>query len=330
MRGIEVAFDPQTSQLRAMLERIEIGDTDTALLIEVGQRLHDVLFPDQVWAAYLASLEAARSRDRGLCMRLRMHQPSLIALPWELLYERQEERFLALSALTPLVRTLPGISGSPLPEVPAPRRLLIASAAPVDRPTLDIERERDEVLAALAPLIASGQVQAQTLDHATPAALSAALEQDVHWLHWIGHGEPDDVRAAALVLEREDGTSETLDVQTLRHLLLEGRAQPGQRLRLAFVNACSSARVGRSPGTRGLAQTLIRAGVPTAIGMGRPIADASARAFSVGFFGALARKKWPPYLAVCEGRRQVMTEAGLHSGDWAVPVLFARDVGDWT
>jgi CHAT domain-containing protein len=116
-------------------------------------------------------------------------------------------------------------------------------------------------------------------------------------------------------------------VDTLRHLLPEAYAQADARLRMVFLNACATAQVGITPGTRGLAQTLVRAGVPTAIGMGRPINNVSARAFSAGFYGALAEQGWPFYLAVTEGRRRVMVESGLHGGDWAVPVLFTGTGG---
>jgi hypothetical protein len=328
LRSAPVAFDPGEPELSALLERVQVGDVDVALLTEVGRQLHAFLFPPSVRAAYAASREAARNRDRGLCVQLRLHQPELAALPWELLYDPQGCSFFALSDRTPLIRFLPGVLESPLPVVPPPWRLLVVTASPVDLPLLDVEGERDRILSAVRPLLDAGQVTTTVLDHATPTRLLDALREGVHWLHFIGHGEIDPgAGAGALILERYDRTSARVDVQTLRHLLPEVYERPDARLRLAFLNACATAQVGMVPGTRGLAQTLTRAGVPTTIGMGRPIADHSARAFSEGFYRSLAERGWPFPVAVTEGRRRVMLESGLHSGDWAVPVLFMRGMG---
>jgi CHAT domain-containing protein len=319
-----LAFDPVDRELWAMLERIEVGDVDAALLTAVGQQLHAFLFAEPIRAAYLSSREAARQSDRGLRLGLRVHQPELAVLPWELLYDAQEACFVALSGHTSLTRSLPGALVSPLPPVPHPCRLLLVTASPADWPRLDVEQERDTILNAVDPLIQTGQIDVDCLDHATPAALLAALRAGHHWLHFIGHGEHVDQTGGALVLECEDGTGTRVDMDALRHLLPEAHARPGDRMRMVFLNACATAQVGIVPGTRGLAQTLVRAGLPAAIGMGRPVADASARAFSAGFYGALTERGCPFSFAVTEGRRRILVETGLHSGDWAVPVLFER------
>jgi hypothetical protein len=325
-RSDEISFDPAAPQFQAMLERVEVGDVEAALLTEVGRQLHAFLFSPRIWAAFVASREAARRRDRGLRLKLRLHQPELAVLPWELLYDPQEDRFLALSGHTPLIRSLPGVLGSALPPASLPWRLLVATAAPEDWPGLSFEQERDGILEAIAPLVQAGQVHVEVLDHASSPGLLAALRAGVHWLHFVGHGEYDTgTGGGALILERANGTGDSVGVDTLRHLLAEGYAEAGARLHVVFLNACATAQVGITPGTRGLAQTLVRAGVPAAIGMGRPIADVSARAFSAGFYGALAERGWPFDLAVTEGRRRAMVETGLHRGDWAVPVLFMRE-----
>lgn len=326
VRSEPVDFDPTEPDLRAMLQRVEIGDVDAALLTEVGRRLHAFLFAERVHTVYVASREVSRRRDRGLCLKLRLHQRELAALPWELLYDAEEGRFPALSEHTPLTRSLPGVIGAASPPAPRPRRMLLVTASPDDWPALAVERERDAILSAVEPLVRAGQVHVHRVDHATPRALHTALHAGHHWLHYIGHGMYDpQIGGGALVLEDEDGTSSPLDVDTLRHLLPESHAGPGTGLRLVFLNACATAQVGITPGTRGLAQMLVQAGVPTAIGMGRPIAESSARAFGGGFYGALAEGGWSLYSAVTEGRRRVMVESGLHGGDWAVPILVTRE-----
>jgi hypothetical protein len=324
VRSAEVTFDPTAADVQALLQRVQIGDGDAALLTEVGTRLHAFMFPERIWAAYVTSREAARRDDRGLSIKLRIHQPELAALPWELLYDPTEERFLALSGQTPLIRFLPGVLGAPLPPAAPPWRLLLVTASPENLPRLEVNRERDMILEAVDPLVQAGQLQVAHLEHATLAALLKAIRAGAHWLHFIGHGEYNRATdQGALFLEEEDGTGVRVGVDALRHLLPEAYAQADARLRMVFLNACATAQVGITPGTRGLAQTLVQAGIPTAIGMGRPIANLSARAFSAGFYSALAEQGWPFHLAVTEGRRRVMVESGLHGGDWAVPVLFS-------
>lgn len=325
VRSAEIGLDLSDPEWLAMLERVQIGDVDAALLTEVGGRLHAFLFPERVRSAFLASREAARRDEQGLCLKLRLHQHELSVLPWELLYDREERYFMALSGNTPLVRTLSGRIGAPLSPAAPPWHLLIVTAAPGDWPALAVDTERNEVLAAVEPLVRAGQVQVDLLEHATPTDLLQAVRGGIHWLHFIGHAEYSRATGnGMLILERADGKGEAVDVETLRHILSEVYARAGTRLRLVFLNACATAQVGIVPGTRGMAQALVEAGVPTSIGMNRPISDTSARAFSAGFYGALAGQGWPFYLAATEGRRRVMVEAGLHGGDWAVPALFMR------
>ncbi|MBN1933968.1 MAG: CHAT domain-containing protein [Anaerolineae bacterium] len=326
LRGLETQIDPTAQPLAEMLQRIQIGDVDAALLTEVGRQLFAFLLAGPVQTAYVASREAARARERNLCLKLRLHppepgSPDLGILPWELIFDPQDKNFIALSGRTPLVRALPRPIASSLSAVSESHTLLLATASPTDLPPLAIDQEREAILNAVQPLVHSHRLHIIHLDHATPAALIDALRQGVHWLHFVGHGDYDPLTGGgALILEQADSSSARIDVDTLRQLLPE-IAETSAHLRLVFLNACATAQVGLIPGTRGLAQTLAQAGIPSTIGMSRPISDRSARAFSWGFYEALA-EGWSIEAAVVEGRRRTMLESGLHSGDWAVPILF--------
>jgi len=303
--------------LQAMLERVEIGDVDKGMLTEVGQRLHRFLFSERVREAYAAS------QRHNLCINLRIHQPELAALPWELLCDPQEAHFVALSGSTPLVRALPGVLGPRLPLPSTPRRMLLVTASPDDWPKLAVDKEQDIILQAIDPLVRAGQVHVRCLENASAPDLLSALRAGYHWLHFCGHAVHDPASGGgALILQDAQGRGTPVDVDTLRHLIPEAQTTPGHELRLVFLNACSTAQIGLAPGTRGLAQALVQAGVPTTIGMGRPIADTNAQSFSAGFYGALADRGWSFAFAVSEGRRRVMVNDGIHSGDWAVPVHF--------
>jgi|GEM_PF-4748006 len=327
LRGDERSLNVAAHPLAEMLQRVQIGDVDAALLAQIGRQLFEFLLGGPVHTAYVASREAARAHQRNLCLRLRLHPPEpgfpdLGALPWELLYDPQDGNFIALSGRTPFVRVLPRPIASALPaQATDIHTLLLVTASPTDMPPLALDQERQAILDAVRPLVQANKLRVISLDHATPTALLDALRRGADWLHLVGHGEYDPRSGhGAIILEQADRRSARVDVDTLRQLLPEG-SETGRRVRLVFLNACATAQVGLIPGTRGLAQTLAQAGIPSTIGMSRPISDASARAFSWGFYEALA-EGWPIEVAVIEGRRRTMLESGLHSGDWAVPILF--------
>jgi hypothetical protein len=72
-----------------------------------------------------------------------------------------------------------------------------------------------------------------------------------------------------------------------------------------------------------MAQSVVRSGIPAAIGTRVAVAEESAAAFAREFYRALS-EGWPVDAAVVEGRKAVMLEVGLGRPDWAVPVLFMR------
>ncbi len=79
-----------------------------------GGRLFDAAFNGEVRSCLRSSLDEAHRRDAGLRIRLRLTDaPELNDLPWEFLLHPALNRFLALSAETPVVRylDLPEISG---------------------------------------------------------------------------------------------------------------------------------------------------------------------------------------------------------------------------
>ena len=78
---------------------------ETLAAREFGNRLYEMIFQDALAGALQKSMEAARTAQRGLRIRLRLGEtPELADLPWEYLYEAQRREFLALSKDTPVVR----------------------------------------------------------------------------------------------------------------------------------------------------------------------------------------------------------------------------------
>ena len=97
------------------------------------------------------SQDYARDHGDGLRLRLRLTDaPSIAGLPWELLYDRRGNSFIAQSERTPVVRYLE------VPQPPRPLtvdgalRILVVISSPTDLPELDVEAEWRRVQDALA------------------------------------------------------------------------------------------------------------------------------------------------------------------------------------
>ena len=115
-----------------------------------GKCLFDAVFGGEIRSCFLSSLDKANQQGVGLRIRLRLADtPELNDLPWEYLYNQALNRFLALSAWTPLVRYLD------LPEpiqplaVMPPLKVLVMIASPSDCPQLDVNREWSKLSEAL-------------------------------------------------------------------------------------------------------------------------------------------------------------------------------------
>jgi CHAT domain len=255
----------------------------------------------------------------GLRIRLRLTgAPELDDLPWEFLYTKGRNRFLALSKDTPLVRYLD------LPErirpftITPPIRILLIVSSPTDYATLDVDRECDNVQDALADLERRGLVSVERVDTATLAELQRRLRQGpYHIFHFIGHGgfsrEAED---GFLLLEDDKDRGRQVSAQFLGTLLHDHRP-----LRLAMLNACEGARASRQDPFAGTAQSLVQQGIPAVIAMQFEITDEAAICLTNEFYAALA-DGYPVDAALAEARRAIF--AHVSETEWATPVLYMR------
>ena len=136
----------------------------------------------------------------------------------------------------------------------------------------------------MEPLEARGLLQVERLEQATLPALQRRLrQQDVHLLHFIGHGAFDPTtQEGLLIFEDEARQSRLVSGQTVGTLL--GGRPPA----LVFLNACEGAASSSGNAFAGVAQSLVQQGIPAVIAMQTAISDAAAVALSQEFYGALA------------------------------------------
>jgi len=290
-----------------------------------GDRLFAALFGDprlkEAWAR-----TRGQSQARRLRLRIDPGAPELHALPWELLRETlpgEPARFLAADPDTPFSRYLAGAWQPGEPVLDRPVRLLAAIAAPdglEDYGLLpfDVAAERRVLEEALAPSVAAGDIEVTFLPPPiTLAALEAALREGPHLLHLMAHGffNPDEKRA---VLYLADAAGRVAPV-TEEELAAVVSRQAGT-LRLVFLASCQSATRSSADAFRGLAPSLVAAGVPAVLAMQDSVAVETAERFASTFYGRLLRHGIAD-LAANEARSALLA-AGLPGA--AVPVAFLR------
>ena len=294
---------------------------------ELGAQLYAALCGSEVGVALLRSLDAAQDAGAGLRVRLRLSEtPELAALPWEYLYDPTRDRFLALAGELSLVRYLELPEPERVLRVNPPLRILAVIADPTDlTPRLDVGREWALLQTALADLVAAGQVVLDRLPTATADALQQRLRQDeVHVLHFIGHGwfeagqGSGSTPNAGLLWEDEQTQARPLTADVLG-VLLHGHPA----LRLLFLNACEGARSDNQDAFAGVAQHLVRQGLPAVIAMQFPITDVAAIRLAQEFYRALS-DGYPVDAALTEARKAVYAQGSLL--EWGTPVFFSRSL----
>jgi hypothetical protein len=289
---------------------------------ETGARLFQALFSGQVRDLFERSLgRIENDPEVGLRIVLRFDpdQPEssrLAALPWELLYRKDQRQFLNFSRNSPVVRFL-NVPRSLPPPLEPPVRILVAIASPAGHPPLDTGRELRRIEDALGPV---ANAKKSILLNATPEALRARLlEETFHVLHFIGHGTFDATSGqGSLLFEDGAGGERRVTGPVMADLVRDFTG-----LRLVFLNACRTAELSDAVDPfAGLAAALVMAGVPAVLGMQIPISDAAAIAFSGMFYRRLAAGD-PIDTATVEGRMAVHLK-DPDSQEWATPVLFLR------
>jgi hypothetical protein len=287
-----------------------------------GQQLADALFTGDVGTTFRESLAACVRNGSELRIRLRLAAvPDLDALPWEYLYDSALERFLTLSKKTPVVRVLSSADPAPPVTVTPPLRVLVMISSPTDLARLDVEREERLLRLTTEDLVAAGLLELVVVTQATLANLQRALLQDVHVFHFIGHGGFDEgTQEGVLALEREDdGGAHFVTGARLGTLLHDASS-----LQLAVLNACEGARTSSRDAFSGVAQALVRQGLPAVVAMQSEISDRAALDFSHQFYWFLTQGLGIE-ATLCEVRKAMAVSD--EASEWGTPVLLRSETG---
>jgi hypothetical protein len=296
-------------------------DSDASAMREAkrfGGTLFRALFRDETYGVYREALADARSRSRGLRIKLCLTEaPELIDIPWEFLFDAPD--FLAMSSPTLVVRYLDLPRRSRPLAVAPPLRILGVTSSPADYERLDVERERADLEGALSDLIASGVIELHWIEAATVDLLLRTLRRDTfHALHYIGHGRHDRRTDRGLLLfEDQSGWGTPVTGEQLGTVLREFES-----LRLTVLNACDGGRCGETDPFAGVAESLVQREIPAVIAMQREISDDAAILFAEGFYSAIAAGA--PVDAAVAAARLAMFARGGDGLEWGMPVLYMR------
>jgi hypothetical protein len=289
-----------------------------AELRALGRDLFDTLLPGDVRRLYDEA--RARSRRGALDLAFTSMLDWVADKPWELLFDPQRGEFLATSSVN-FVRN----AYTPVPADSRARRrgrlqVLVVLSRPRGQEPLDARVEAKALEKAFQPLIKAGRAALEILARPTPQRLQRRLAAGgVDVLHFVGHGRYDEShREGSLFFEDDHGGPSRVGSEALRQIVCH------RGLSLVFLNACETARGGRSDWTRGAAPALVAAGVPAVVANQYAVLDAAATLFARELYDQLAARRALGD-AAREARIGVARELGASRIDWAVPVVFARD-----
>jgi hypothetical protein len=282
-----------------------------------GGAIYDALFAGDLRVSLGRCLDEAREQGVPLRIKLRLHEsPELADLPWEFLYAASSDRFLVLDNDTPLVHSLELSEASEPIAVAPPLRILTVISNPADLgPPLDVEGEWTLLQESMADLSQGERLILERLPTPTLAALQRALSRaEPQILHFVGHGLFDEESGGMLLFEDDQGMAAPVEAERLGRLLTNARG-----LRLVVLNACEGARTALDDPFAGVAQTLLRQGIPAVIAMQFPISDRASLTFSHEFYSCLADGHTLDH-ALTSARVAIYTRHG--GSEWATPRLF--------
>lgn len=298
--------------------RIRLPEAQTVQ--DFGAALFRTLLPGQVGAHYEARLREARRQNKGLRLKLRVHPPKLVRVPWEFIYDPDSDAYLCLSSKTPLVRYPE--QREPIEQLPMtpPLRILGMVASPFNLPRLKVEREKRRVREAVSDLEAKGRVELTWLEGQTPRDLLRAMSHGPwHIFHFIGHGDFDPVSEEGRIalMDEEDGDARFLHAEDLAQLLKDH-----WDLRLVLLNSCKGAQGSEHDAFSSTAATLVRPGIPAVLANQYEISDDAAIEFSRAFYEAVA-DGLPLDAAVSRARTMIKIQID-NTLEWVTPVLYMR------
>ena len=272
------------------LEKIANGETNSALLAAMGEKLYSALFTARSLQRQLDKcVGASEQRDEGVRLRLQIDEeaPEIAALPWEFLYESKIGSanggcYLGASIHTPLIRYIALPQSIRCMATAFPLRMLVVIPS---RSGLDTEAEREILEETTRDFVQQGALKVTWLDgNVTREQLSnAMLEEHYHIFHFIGHGDFKDDKPV-LKINGVAKSEDAIDRHWLARLFSNHLT-----MKLVVLNSCKGATLSSAKSFLGMAPQLVEQGIPAVIAMQYSIYDDESLCFANTFYHSLLR-----------------------------------------
>lgn len=309
---LELSIDVEDLAVRFanLLQRGNLAESD---LIEFGKELFRTVLPEDLRDMFSQSAGLVRGQSKALRLRLHLDSAALMHLPWELMYTQGD--FLAINNAYSLCRYLPVQNPRLALPIDLPLRILVVVSAPDNVPPLDYDTERQNIENGLQTMLSTRSVElVYELDANRPQLLQRMQTDDVHVLHFVGHGSYQN-NIGYVYLEGPQNRPDPVEAEQFAQIL-----SASNTLRLVTLNACSTAFEHAQHGFSSVASLLVRKGLPAVIAMRNAIDDRVAVAFSKHLYGTLAGGEAVD-VALTRTRQQLRQERGASPVAFILPIL---------
>lgn len=289
----------------------------------IGKKLFEAVFAKKVSLCFHKILQSAEKQRAMLRIRLMLDSiPELVSLPWEYLYSPELGRHINLSRDTQIVRYQMLLGAETGLSVTLPLRVLVIIASPIDYPRLEFDAEWGRLKEAVKDLEEKKLI---TLERLIPPTFSNLVNRlnlrkhphGYHIVHFVGHGEFVKSRGeGTLIFENDKQEGVRVSADRLSTFLREH-----DPLRVAFLNACETARSMPMATSVSVAQKLAEQGLHCVIGMQSQTLDEHATRFAGRFYAQLAENGSVDQSVAFA--RLGFLEDGEEVG-WGFPVLYLR------
>ncbi len=268
-----------------------------------GKRLFKEVFIDAVRDRWVDCRARAEAAGRRLRLRLRIEDPDLAVLPWELLCD---DDFLSASGDVWVSRYLP--ISEPRPSViNGKAKVLVVVENPPDQPVQDelvdrLKKSLEGVAEQFAPPV--------FLTNPDVADINTEMLKGYEVVHYIGHGKKD----AMLVTAGGDWV-----VKDAREFaaLFTGHSS----IRLVIMNVCGGGPTTTFGLISGIGPLLAARRIPAVIAMQyNTVLQTTAADFNHSFYAALAQSC--PVDTGVNSARQALRAKNQSTRDWSTPVLY--------
>ena len=321
------SLNPFDEALTVLRQRFVTGTADKAICESLGALLFTGLFQDEIGDLFHESLGSVRAWKAGLCIRLVIEPPEMAALPWELLYYKREDCFLATSRETTVLRSLelPTVVTDLDTELPLKVLLVIP-----DNPDLNTADEEKRIVQTFCELkekalaeVGRNAIEWNVLNGDVPGdRINSELNRkQYHIIHFIGHGSFEAGQGRLKLTPGADNDG-SMTAEMFGEFFIGNRT-----VKLVFLNSCKSAASSLAQLLTGVGQQIVKRSVPAVVAMQFSITDPAARIFADVFYENLfiGMDLGRIDTAVSNARRWVMQKFGK-TADFVAPVLFLQSV----